>query len=212
MGSEGERPVRSSLRQGLGWVGVTMFVVAVFALVSVAQRGNPTERQVRQRLLQELQPVTLQNCTLERFGSPNDGGYLMCGNLLGNIQSAYSYGIGPADDWGCAISQRYDVVVHQYDCFSPPDAACSERAVGVPRRVHRPQERGQSTRGSSTRCRVRSSGTATPARRSSSKLMSREPNSRSLLVDVGRRARQDRPARHRDSRHRRTVSQSSCGS
>jgi hypothetical protein len=102
-----------------------MFVVAVFALASEAQRGKPTARQIRQRLLQELEPVTLQNCSLERIGSANDGGYLMCGNLLGNVQSAYSYGIGPADDWGCAISQRYGVVVHQYDCFSPPDAACS---------------------------------------------------------------------------------------
>jgi hypothetical protein len=102
-----------------------MFVVAVFALASEAQRGQPTARQIRQRLLVELEPVTLQNCTLERIGSANDGGYLMCGNLLGNVQSAYSYGIGPADDWGCAISQRYGVVVHQYDCFSPPAAACS---------------------------------------------------------------------------------------
>ena len=115
----------SSRRQGRGWVGVALLVVAVVALVNVAQRGKPTARQLRQRLLGELQPVTLQNCTLERIGSPNDGGYLMCANLLGNIQAAYSYGIGPADDWGCAISERYDVVVHQYDCFSPPDAACS---------------------------------------------------------------------------------------
>ena len=55
----------------------------------------------------------LQNCTLERIGSAYDGGYLMCGNLLGGIQSAYSYGIGPADDWGCAISRRHGIPVHQ---------------------------------------------------------------------------------------------------
>jgi hypothetical protein len=125
VGFERERSVSSSLRQALGWIGVAMFVVAEFALVGAAQRGKPTVRQVRERLLQEVQPVTLQNCTFERFGSPNDGGYLMCANLLGNIKAAYSYGIGPKDDWGCAIAQRYDVVVHQYDCFSPPRAACS---------------------------------------------------------------------------------------
>ena len=79
----------SSRRQGRGWVGVALLVVAVVALVNVAQRGKPTARQLRQRLLGELQPVTLQNCTLERIGSPNDGGYLMCANLLGNIQAAY---------------------------------------------------------------------------------------------------------------------------
>ncbi len=54
----------------------------------------------------------------------------MCDNLLGNVRSAYSYGIGPADDWGCDISQVYGATVHQYDCFSPPVAACpSGRSV-----------------------------------------------------------------------------------
>ena len=125
LGSECERSVSSRVRQALGWIGVTMFVVAVFVLASEAQRGKLTARQIRQRLLLELEPVALQNCTVERFGGPNDGGYLMCANLLGNVQSAYSYGIGPSDEWGCAISQRYGVVVHQYDCFSPPEAACS---------------------------------------------------------------------------------------
>ena len=115
----------SGLRGVLGWTGVVLFVAGVVSLAAIPlQHGKPTARQIRQRLLLELQPVTLQNCTLERIGSPHDGGYLMCGNLLGNIQSAYSYGIGPADDWGCAISQRHGVVVHQYDCFNPPQVEC----------------------------------------------------------------------------------------
>jgi hypothetical protein len=102
-----------------------MFVAAVMALAAVPlHRGKPTARQIRERLLLELRPVALQNCTLERIGSPHDGGYLMCANLLGNIQSAYSYGIGPSDDWGCAISQRHGVTVHQYDCFNPPQVEC----------------------------------------------------------------------------------------
>ncbi len=82
--------VSSSLRQAFGWIALAMFVVAVLALVGAAQRGKPTARQVRQRLLLELEPVTLKNCTLERIGSANDGGYLMCANLLGGVQSAYS--------------------------------------------------------------------------------------------------------------------------
>ena len=45
--------------------------------------------QIRQQLFLELQPVALKNCTLERFGASNDGGYLICGNLLGEAQSAY---------------------------------------------------------------------------------------------------------------------------
>ena len=48
-------------------------------------------------LFTELQPVTLQNCRLARIGSPNDGGYLMCENLLAGLEAAYSYGIGSND-------------------------------------------------------------------------------------------------------------------
>jgi hypothetical protein len=109
----------------------TMFVVAVSALAaSPLLRPKFTARQFRQQLLIELRPVALENCTMRRVGSPYDGGYLMCDNLLGHVQSAYSYGIGPLDAWGCDISQTYGVTVHQYDCFSPPEAACgSGRSV-----------------------------------------------------------------------------------
>src|SRR5262249_32336956 len=96
----------------------------VFALAAAPLQSVPTARQYRERLLGELHPVTLANCTLERFGSANDGGYLMCGNLLGHIQSSYSYGIGPWDDWGCEVSRRFRVPVHQYDCFDPGRPAC----------------------------------------------------------------------------------------
>jgi hypothetical protein len=106
-------------------MALLLFVSAVAALAAVPSLSpGPTARQIRQQLLIELRPVALENCTLRRFGSPNDGGYLMCENLLDAVTSAYSYGIGPADDWGCDVSQRYGLTVHQYDCFSPPFAAC----------------------------------------------------------------------------------------
>ena len=112
-------------------MAVMLFSLAVVALAAVPlTRAKPTARQIREQLLDELQPVALSNCTLQRIGSPNDGGYLMCGNLLGEVRSAYSYGIGPADDWGCEISASYGLPVHQYDCFSPPHDACpSGRSV-----------------------------------------------------------------------------------
>ncbi|HET7220694.1 MAG TPA: hypothetical protein VFJ02_21725 [Vicinamibacterales bacterium] len=101
------------------------FAAAIAGLVAIAMSSpKPTSRELRHALLRELQPVTLANCTLERIGSANDGGYLMCGNLLGGGQAAYSYGIGPADDWGCDVSRRLGVIVHQYDCFNPPESAC----------------------------------------------------------------------------------------
>ena len=106
---------------------VAMFVIIVAALAYLPTLGRPTvtARELREQLLIELRPVVLANCTMQRIGSANDGGYLMCGNLLGNVQSSYSYGIGPADDWGCEISERFNVPVHQYDCFNPPSADCA---------------------------------------------------------------------------------------
>lgn len=82
------------------------------------------ERQIRQALLDELRPVALQNCTLARVGSVYDGGYLMCLNLIENLGAAYSYGVGPDDAWGCEVSSRYHVPVHEYDCFDPSRPRC----------------------------------------------------------------------------------------
>ncbi len=82
-------------------------------------------RRLREAILAELQPVALKNCTLKRFGSPNDGGYLMCENLIEPLNAAYSYGVGTNDDWGCELSRRYHVPVHQYDCFDPARPTCN---------------------------------------------------------------------------------------
>ena len=76
------------------------------------------------RLFEMLQPVALANCDLERFGEAHDGGYLMCRNLLSGVQSGYSYGIGGYDKWGCDISTRLKVRLHQYDCFNTAQPAC----------------------------------------------------------------------------------------
>jgi hypothetical protein len=80
--------------------------------------------QRRQALFKMLQPVKLANCELERFGEKNDGGYLMCGNLLGDVQAGYSYGISGYDGWGCQISRTHDIPVHQYDCFNTTRPWC----------------------------------------------------------------------------------------
>ena len=80
---------------------------------------------IRTQLLKELRPVTLKNCTLKRYGGPSDGGYLMCENLAGKVQSAYSYGIDTEDVWGCDVSRQFEVPIHQYDCFTEHRPACS---------------------------------------------------------------------------------------
>jgi hypothetical protein len=106
-------------------IGRGLLIGAILIGVWTALRPKPlTARQVRQQLFAELQPVALKNCTLERVGSKNDGGYLMCGDLLGNVRSAYSYGIAGHDGWGCSISRRFNVPVHQYDCFDNTRPPC----------------------------------------------------------------------------------------
>lgn len=88
------------------------------------RRNRESDPRVRRALLDLLQPVVLTNCNLERFGEPNDGGYLMCGNLLGDVQAGYSYGIAGYDQWGCDISRRRKIPVHQYDCFNRTVPSC----------------------------------------------------------------------------------------
>ena len=65
------------------------------------------------------------NCTFERFGEDDDGGYLMCGNLLRYTQVAYSYGISGYDGWGCEMAARLASTTHQYDCFNLSVPVCS---------------------------------------------------------------------------------------
>lgn len=99
-------------------------LIAILAVVVAVVAWGGWILQLRRSILNELQPVALKNCVMKRFGSASDGGYLMCENLPGKIDAAYSYGVGRNDDWGCDVSRRYGVPVHQYDCFSPARPTC----------------------------------------------------------------------------------------
>src|SRR5256886_3501417 len=103
---------------------IAFAAAAAIAIGDVARRA--AARRLREAILAELQPVVLKNCTLKRFGSANDGGYLMCENLIEPLDAAYSYGVGSNDDWGCELSRRYHVPVHQYDCFDPARPTCDD--------------------------------------------------------------------------------------
>ena len=107
---------------------VILTIVGV-ALLALAASYSPQwhaarARAVRVALFDELKPVTLSNCNLKRYGGPNDGGYLMCENLIQGIQTAYSYGIDTEDNWGCEVSRQLQVPVHQYDCFTEERPTC----------------------------------------------------------------------------------------
>jgi hypothetical protein len=126
------RALRRDRRVALAWVGV----IAVLCGLNLAARMVEDERETSTRtlalrrplLFAELQPSRLLNCRFERIGEPNDGGYLLCGNLLGSSQVAYSYGLAGNDKWGCDVSQRLGVTVHEYDCFDPREPPCPSAA------------------------------------------------------------------------------------
>lgn len=111
-----------------GWVARTVSVEDAAGhhggARDVKHEERTRTRRAREALFAELQPVRLRNCELARFGEKNDGGYLLCANLLTDIESAYSYGISGYDGWGCDVSTRLSVPVHQYDCFNTTQPSC----------------------------------------------------------------------------------------
>jgi hypothetical protein len=122
------------MNQRLYWLAAVALAAAV-AIAATLLRTRPpdvepeppipqTAAAIRQTLFDEIQPVKLANCDLERFGEPIDGGYLMCGNLLGKVGAGYSYGINGFDGWGCDMSKKVGVAVHQYDCFNTTAPLC----------------------------------------------------------------------------------------
>src|SRR5439155_27296634 len=110
------------------FIRITLLIIALGAATAVMIGGlarRAAGRKLREAILAELQPVVLTNCTFARFGSANDGGYLMCENLIEPIDAAYSYGVGTNDDWGCGVSRRYHVPVYQHECFDPARPTCN---------------------------------------------------------------------------------------
>lgn len=108
---------------------IKLALIAIVALVAVAVWQHLRITQVRQELFVEFAPVALSNCELERFGDANDGGYLLCGNLLSEVRAAYSYGINATDNWGCQVARDLGVTTHQYDCFNTEEPACNNTAT-----------------------------------------------------------------------------------
>jgi len=124
------------------------------AALAEAQRQAEIDRlapPIREALFNELQAVPLANCTFERFGEKNDGGYLLCSNLLQAVKAGYSYGISGYDGWGCDISTRQQV---------PRLSAKRVRRSFIPNASGVLQER--KTAGRSTRCWASCRRTATP--------------------------------------------------
>lgn len=107
-------------------IAVFLLVVFLLALGSFVYPAleNAYAKHQRSLFLEELRPVSLRNCRFARFGGDFDGGYLLCDNLISNVQAVYSYGINGADEWGCDVHNKLGLVVHQYDCFNLTRPEC----------------------------------------------------------------------------------------
>lgn len=82
-------------RRLIAVVAVLLATVVILVLrnqlkVDENRRIREREARLRESLFAMLQPVALTNCQLERFGERHDGGYLMCGNLLGQHDESSS--------------------------------------------------------------------------------------------------------------------------
>jgi hypothetical protein len=102
--------------------GIAAALVLLLVLAGIDYRRD---RTVREALYAALAPTRITNCELQRFGRVNDGGYLMCGNLLTPAQAVYSYGIDGDDAWGCDVAGPLNLPLHQYDCFNTTAPRCS---------------------------------------------------------------------------------------
>ena len=113
------------------WViAVVLVFAAVLTGIAVFRRTAPPAAprsraaMTRTALFAEIRPVRITNCDMQRFGEPHDGGYALCANLLGDVKAGYSYGISGYDGWGCDVSRRLRIRVHQYDCFDLREPSC----------------------------------------------------------------------------------------
>ena len=124
-------PARGRRRGSWMIAAVMLLLIAGVASTLLRRAPAPPVRPpraaaIRQALFTEIQPVNVSNCELQRFGEAHDGGYLLCGNLLGAVKAGYSYGISGYDGWGCDVSRRLHIPVHQYDCFDLRQPSCPD--------------------------------------------------------------------------------------
>jgi hypothetical protein len=119
-------------RSRLAWAGAAFVAMVLIVAVTLVSRRPPRSvvaprsraETIRAELFSEIQPVRITNCELRRFGEAHDGGYPLCTNLLGRVKAGYSYGISGYDGWGCEVSRRLHIRVHEYDCFDLREPPC----------------------------------------------------------------------------------------
>lgn len=103
---------------------ISLFLLGTTLYIQFPKIKKKYYKSLRISLFKEIKPVSLTNCNFKRYGGAADGGYLLCENLLHDIKSIYSYGIAGEDNWGCELTSKLELPVHQYDCFDTRRPAC----------------------------------------------------------------------------------------
>jgi len=80
-------------------------------------RETPAQREWNGQILQLIKPVKLNDCTIKRFGSDGDGGYLACSEAPVPVEGVYSYGIQGRDELGCDVATHLNAQLFQFDPF-----------------------------------------------------------------------------------------------
>ena len=122
------------------WIRAIFVILALAtagAMVVGGLRRDAAGRKLREAMLAELQPVALKNCTLKRFGSANDGGYLMCENLIEPLDTGYSYGVGANDDWGMRGVTAISRSRSRIRLFRSSEAKLRRRQIHLSQRMRR---------------------------------------------------------------------------
>jgi len=94
-----------------------------------ALAGHEDVGQDTRSLFRSLR-VCAQCEDFQRFGEPNDGGYMTCMDAMppGAVRAAYSLGVEHHDQWSDDVARKLKVPVNQFDCtvsVGPPCADCT---------------------------------------------------------------------------------------
>lgn len=101
---------------GRRW-GEMLLLCLVFDAIAAPADPDALER----RLLTLMTPCANACANLTRYGRSQDGGYLMCQDVLKpphGLTAAFSFGIKGRDSWGIAVSRELGLLVHEFDCYN----------------------------------------------------------------------------------------------
>ena len=59
------------------------------------------------------------DCQLKRYGGSNDGGYLLCKNILQDSVALINIGVQLEDKFGCQLTTEFPMPNYQYSCTVP---------------------------------------------------------------------------------------------